>query len=116
MNNSIINTDDKPVVLEPRDRSRSVADLQREAKMWEKENKNEYRVKQILAELVVRTVIEYSKPDFFTHYVSTTPKSEALKFLKKVKQDLLEFEQYEHVGETDLLIAAAEMFHKNKPK
>lgn len=74
----------------------------------------EERMKEILSEIVVRTIRQWQKPDWFTHWVSTTDKDEAEAFLNKTLDTLLDLELFEFCNHVELLKDQLEIFHSMK--
>jgi hypothetical protein len=96
-------------MLNPKDKGVSVDELQRQAA-----SASEERQMEILSELIVRTIKEYKDPGYFTHWVSSTSKKDALKWADELLSTLNELELYEYCNEAVLFKGKIEIFHSMK--
>lgn len=74
----------------------------------------EERMKEILSELVIRTIKQWQKPDWFTHWASTTEKDEAEAFLTETLDTLLDLELFDFCNQVELLKGQLEIYHSMK--
>ncbi len=98
--------------LNPKDENKTTEQLTIEANNGASED----RIKEILSQLLVRTVKEWNNPGWFTEWVSTTNKKEAEEFLQKTLDNLLELELFEYCKDVELLKGKLEIYHSLKRK
>lgn len=95
------------MALNPADENKTTEELTLEAN----KGVSEERVKEILSQLLVRTIKEWENPGWFTEWVNTTNKKKAEKFLQDTMNNLLELELYEYCNNVELLKGKLELFH-----
>ncbi len=100
------------MALNPKDKEKSTDSLTLEANNGATED----RIKEILSELVVRTVREWENPGWFTEWASTTSKKDAEDFLQNTLNDLIELELYEYCDKVENLKGLLEIYHSNYKK
>lgn len=98
--------------LNPADQNKTTEELTLEANR----GVSEERVKEILSELVVRTVREWKNPGWFTEWASTHSKKEAESFLQNTLDDLIELELFEYCNDVELMKGQLTIFHQMKIK
>jgi hypothetical protein len=93
--------------LNPEDQNKTSKELTLEANR----GASEERVKEILSELVVRTVREWKNPEWFIEWVTTHDKKYSEKFLQNTLDNLIELELFEYCNDVELLKGQLQVFH-----